>query len=310
MNRVLFALGFAMLANLSPNATVAAEKPTHGEMYVGDVKGGHASARFAIVVGDGEFVAYLCSQDDDFNKTHATWFRGKVENGTIEASNDDKRTLKGKIQDKSATFTIGGAKSDLTATALHVPHDGVSGLYRDEADIAGEFTVAGWIIDEKGNVAGAIRGPKTVSTPKLPSNVRTPKDVAKISAPAGTGANAVPLKANKLQQAQFALFRITSVKNLGNNVGDDSTDRIEVKWDISRNAAQDVKEYIVEVRVTYGDGTTDSKGKNVDASARSAEVRVAFKSNTPTKSFNVKLTAVPKNLETGTLRTAVKSGNF
>jgi hypothetical protein len=105
-------------------------------------------------------------------------------------------------------------------------------------------------------------------------------------------------------------FRITSVKNLGNTVGDDSTDRIEVKWDIANNIAGQVKEYIVEVKVVYGDGTSESRGKTVSNSARSAEVRVPFKSTSPTKSFDVKLTAVPKDLEFGTLRTAKKAGNF
>ncbi len=116
--------------------------------------------------------------------------------------------------------------------------------------------------------------------------------------------------ATKKVAVDLSQFRVTSVKNLGNNVGDDSTDRIEVQWGISNKVANEVKEYIVQVTVTYGDGTTNSNSKTVSGTARSAEVRVLFKSTTPTKSFDVKITAVPKAVEFGTVRTARKSGNF
>jgi hypothetical protein len=289
-------------------AAAAPAKPS--QVYVGTVKGGHASARLALVVNDGEFVAYVCGHDEDFNKANATWFRGKVTGGAIDASNDEKRTLKGTVADKKATLTLGGGKTDLTAEVTLVAADAVAGLYRDEAEVDDQTYTAGWIVDQDGTIAGAVRGPKQVATPKLPSAAATPKDVAKAAAPVGSGATAVSLQPAKLASPVLVNFRVTSVKNLGNTVGDDSTERIEIKWDIKNDIAPTVKEYIVQLTVTYGDGTTNSASKTVPGADRAAILRTVFKSSTPTKSFNVRLTAVPKDLEFGTVRTATKTGNF
>lgn len=297
------------LVAVATGTAPAADPAKPAQTFVGTVKGGHASARLAIVVKDGEFVAYVCSQDEDFNKANSAWFRGKVADGIIEAANDDKRTLKGKIADKAATLTLSGEKGDLTVDAAIVAADAVAGLYREDAEVEDQIYVAGWIVDQDGTVAGAVRG-KQVATPKPPAPVTGPKDVAKVAAPVGTGATAIALKPNKVAAPALDKFRVTSVKNLGNTVGDDSTDRIEVKWDIKPDIAPSVKEYLIDLTVTFGDGTTSSKSKTVTGTARSAEVRVEFKSTTPTKSFNVRITAIPKDPEFGTFRTAVKSGNF
>lgn len=312
MNRVVSGrVVVAVLAVAFGSATVPAadQAPAPAKVYVGTVKGGHATARVAVVVKDGEFVAYVCSREEEFNAANSGWFRGKVTAAGIDAAADDKRTLKGKLGDKSATLTVGGGKAELTAELALVAADAVAGLYRDEAEVDGQLYVAGWIIDEKGEVAGSVRG-KTVATPKAVPAVATPKDAAKIAAPVGTGPTAVALQPGKVVAPAVAQFRVTSVKNLGNNVGDDSTDRIEVKWEIKPELAEKVKEYLVDVTVTYGDGTTSAKSKTAAGSARSTEVRVPFKSTTPTKSFVVRITAIPKDPEFGTFRTATKSGNF
>lgn len=311
MNRVVsgrVVVAVLAVAFGSATAPAADPAPAPAKVYVGTVKGGHATARVAVVVQDGEFVAYVCSRDEEFNAANAGWFRGKVTAAGINVSNPDDWTIKGKVEEKSASLTIACGKTQMTADAALVAADAVAGLYRDEAEVDGQVYVAGWIIDEKGEVAGSVRG-KTVATPKAVPAVATPKDAAKIAAPVGTGPTAVALKPGKAVPVLDG-FRVTSVKNLGNNVGDDSTERIEVKWDIKPEFGAKVKEYLVDVVVTYGDGTTSAKSKTAASSARATEVRVPFKSTTPTKSFVVRITAIPKDPEFGTFRTATKSGNF
>jgi hypothetical protein len=150
--------------------------------FVGVLEGAPRSARIAIIVQGGTFLAYACSQDAEFNAACSRWFQGEIgTGGTIRASAGGL-DLRGTLGDDQVSGEVGPERKPLRFTARRVPAGGDAGLYRSETRADGTNFVAGWIIDLDDNVAGAVscHGQRTVIVTPPPArpgvilNARTP----------------------------------------------------------------------------------------------------------------------------------------
>ena len=64
-------------------ATARADGPD-GTTFVGPVQCGEKTARIGLVADGDSYLAYVCSQDEAFNRDHARWFKGTVAGGKLE----------------------------------------------------------------------------------------------------------------------------------------------------------------------------------------------------------------------------------
>jgi hypothetical protein len=174
--------------------------------YIGELEDAPESARVAIVIEGDKFVAYVCSADDAFNQACSRWLRGVVKDGRLAATTD-------KVE-LTATLTGDTVSGSIKKDKVHefaaraVAGDANAGLFRASETFDEKDYVAGWIIDEKGNVVGTggRRGGavQTLPAPKGNNDLKlTPvakKDGKAVAPPlqagrvtgAGTGADASP----------------------------------------------------------------------------------------------------------------------
>ena len=171
--------------------------------YVGELKDTPETARIAFVIEGSKFVAYVCSGDQTFNDTFSRWFRGDVKDGQLSATIDGVG-LTAALKDDAVSGTIKKDKAhDFTAKAI--AGDANAGLFRASETFDEKDYIAGWIVDEKGNVVGTggRRGGavQTLQQPKGNNDLRlvpTKKDGTTVGEPlqagrvtgAGTGAAA------------------------------------------------------------------------------------------------------------------------
>src|SRR5205085_8773416 len=98
------------------------------------------------------------------------WVRGPVAGGRFEAASPDgSMTLAGAVRGDRAEGTVTCKAGALTfSAALGRIEETLAGLYRAEEKDDDQDYVAGWVVDEDGNVAGAVqdRKNKQVLTPK------------------------------------------------------------------------------------------------------------------------------------------------
>lgn len=142
----------------SPTATPYAAAPAKAS-YAGKANGGGAT--IAIVVYDGQVIAYVCN-----GSTIDAWFSGPV-------SSDGKVTLTGKDQATlTASYGAGQMTGDVTAhgTDFNFGVDTVSkssgaGLYRATAKVGGDTVKAGWIVLDDGTQIGSIEPDSTSANP-------------------------------------------------------------------------------------------------------------------------------------------------
>ncbi len=128
----------------------------HDEMgmcmsYVGKV--GDGGAMIGVVTHGKTFLAYVCSDNDDFNASHARWFRGEVgDKGAIKATVAGA-TLAAYVTDGKVSGKLTGSdKKELSFTASAVKGSG--GVFRAEVIIDKEHYVAGWVRDDEGATTG------------------------------------------------------------------------------------------------------------------------------------------------------------
>lgn len=149
----------------SPTATPYAAAPAKAT-YAG--KSNSGSATIAIVIYDGQVIAYVCN-----GSTIDAWFSGP-------ASSDGKVTLTGKDNATlTAAYGAGQMTGDVTAhgTDYDFGVDTVSkssgaGLYQATAKVGGETVKAGWIVLDDGTQIGSI---EPNSTSANPSAQRAPR---------------------------------------------------------------------------------------------------------------------------------------
>jgi hypothetical protein len=151
------AAGAALLLGAVLLAAAGAGEPPAAKTYVGGLTGAPASARVALVIGEGHVVAYACSRDEAFNKACGHWFKAPLTSaGAFEAEAAGVR-LTGKLVGDAVEGNLTGGDRTLTYRAALVPAGGAAGLYRAE----GAATVAGWIVDREHNVVGACKNKQT-----------------------------------------------------------------------------------------------------------------------------------------------------
>ncbi len=137
--------------------------------YVGTLTGGDDSARIGVVVDDKNFLAYVCSQDKEFNAEHAAWFKGARSDDELEATNTG-RTLKATVAADQVIGELRSGDKTMTFTAKACDDHMVAGLYRAEETDDGQKCVFGWVIDEDGFVAGGIQRQNLKGTGVVPNN--------------------------------------------------------------------------------------------------------------------------------------------
>src|SRR5437763_13681808 len=77
--------------------------------YVGKLVKAPGGAMIGVVVEGDQFLAYVCSNDEAFNDTHARWFRGKVgEQGSLQAEVGGAK-LAGKLAAGKIDGTVTGS---------------------------------------------------------------------------------------------------------------------------------------------------------------------------------------------------------
>src|SRR5438874_1127124 len=64
------------------------DKNSAARTFIGALEGAPGNARIALVMQDGGFVAYACSQDAELNRSCSRWFTGNVEEGMVRATTD------------------------------------------------------------------------------------------------------------------------------------------------------------------------------------------------------------------------------
>jgi hypothetical protein len=155
----LIGLVFALSA---PPSVAQPDDGAPAQTFVGPVPEAVESARVGVVADGKNFVLYLCSTDEAFNRSSARWARGAVANGAMEGkSPDGAMTVKATVAADAVkgTLTVGGKALAFTATRA----DGrtYAGLYRCEEKDGPNDYVAGWVVDEDDFVAGNVQNRQT-----------------------------------------------------------------------------------------------------------------------------------------------------
>jgi hypothetical protein len=158
---VLMATLATLAAGPEPAAAVPAaeDEPAAVESrtFIGTPDGAPRSARIGVVTNGTAFVAYVCSQEDAFNKACSQWIKGTVAG---------KSKLQGEVAGVKLDAELNGDKIDGTLTAdgktlkfsaAAVEPGGCTGLYRAEDAVDGENFVLGWIVDADGSTVGNTR---------------------------------------------------------------------------------------------------------------------------------------------------------
>ena len=162
---MLMALGaavfsFALLsnANSQPGEDKDDAPPPAAKTFVGPLEGGPPSARIGIVTEQGNFLLYLCSQDQKFNEEFSRWLKGKIGDGnTIEAASADGVKVSAVVKNGTIQGEASGKGTTMKFTAKAVAACSNAGLYRAAEEVNGDEQLAGWVVDEMDAIAGAIQ---------------------------------------------------------------------------------------------------------------------------------------------------------
>jgi hypothetical protein len=121
--------------------------PEQARTFVGNIAGLESiGARFvAIVAPDNRAVAFLGSNDDNFNQTYAKWYVGAINGNSFVGTASDGTLLTGTRQGNTITGTVAGGQWTGTLTQA-----GTAGLYRNrvsdnEVDVAIVAPDGSWV---------------------------------------------------------------------------------------------------------------------------------------------------------------------
>src|SRR5262249_9105191 len=132
------------------------EAPAAARTYVGAVEGAPRSARVGVVADGADFVAYVCSQDDGFNKAHSHWLKGKVAGNRLSGEPGGLK-IAAELKDDKVEGSLTADGKTLKFSAAAVEPGGPAALYRAEDTADGEHYVLGWVIDADGAAIGNQR---------------------------------------------------------------------------------------------------------------------------------------------------------
>lgn len=132
------------------------DEPGQAKTYVGPVAAPH-TARIAFVIQEGEFMAYVCSRENDFaGETCASWLKGTIDKDGVFNIKNSGITLSGKVAGEVVTGTVTGVQRNDLFFRADLSKEGNAGLYREQHRVTGHEIVAGWIRDEQGEVVGSV----------------------------------------------------------------------------------------------------------------------------------------------------------
>jgi hypothetical protein len=132
------------------------DEPGQAKTYVGPVAAPH-TARIAFVIQEGEFMAYVCSRENDFaGETCASWLKGTIDKDGVFNIKNSGITLSGKVAGEVVTGTVTGVQHNDLFFRADLSKEGNAGLYREQHHVTGHEIVAGWIRDEQGEVVGSV----------------------------------------------------------------------------------------------------------------------------------------------------------
>jgi hypothetical protein len=141
-------------AALAAAPAVAEEAaPAPARTYIGPIEGAPRSARLGIVADDANFVAYVCSQDDVFNKSHSQWIKGPVADRKLKGEAGGVK-IEGVLTDEKVEGSLTVEGKTLKFSAAAVAADSSAGLFRAEDKVDDEHFVFGWVIDTDGSMIG------------------------------------------------------------------------------------------------------------------------------------------------------------
>jgi hypothetical protein len=187
---MLFAIQGAETTVLAARPVAEEEAATPARTYLGPIEGAPRSARLGIVANNTAFVAYVCSQDDAFNKSHSQWIKGAVADrqlkGEVGGVKIDGVLADGKVE---GSLTVQG--KTLSFSAVGVAEDSPAGLFRAEDKVDDEHFVFGWVIDTDGSMIGNRRNITTGDAQAqkgLPPGLTAPQGQASDKATPITGA--------------------------------------------------------------------------------------------------------------------------
>jgi hypothetical protein len=150
------------LALAAPPTFAQSDDAAPARSFVGPVSDAVESARVGVVADAKNFILYVCSTDEAFNKTSARWARGTVANGAFEGkSPDGALTVKATLGGDAVKGSLTVAGKMMAFTAAVADERTYAGLYRCEEKDGPNDYVAGWVVDEDDFVAGNVQNRQT-----------------------------------------------------------------------------------------------------------------------------------------------------
>jgi len=186
--RNLFSLGLVLAATGTFLAAQHGDDHPAATTFVGALAKAPGGAKIGVVIEGEHFLAYVCSDDDAFNATHARWFRGMVGKPGILKAESGGVNLSAKLAGGKVTGSVTGAdKSPLAFTAAEAS---AGGVFRAEVIDGTDHYIVGWVRADDGATAGAaIRGkgkPAPLVQQKSPRATAPPQGVVSKKKVTGT----------------------------------------------------------------------------------------------------------------------------
>ncbi|HVJ80814.1 MAG TPA: hypothetical protein VNC50_07060, partial [Planctomycetia bacterium] len=126
--------------------------------FIGRLEGAPESARIAVVMKGGKFIAYACSRDAAFNQKNSVWLGGEAAAGELK-SEQAGVSFEAKSDGRSLAGTLRQGGESLAFTAKPAKRQ-AAGLYRATDSIGGADFVLGWIVDDEFAAVGSCTNKK------------------------------------------------------------------------------------------------------------------------------------------------------
>jgi hypothetical protein len=130
----------------APNGTASTAPAVRRGNYAGHVPG---AGQLALVVRDGEAIAYLCN-----GRSVEVWLQGTATGGMLQLSGQADASLVGRVDADHAAGTVVVNRASLEFDISSVTEP--SGLYRATTRLAGATVRAGWIVLPDGSQVGVL----------------------------------------------------------------------------------------------------------------------------------------------------------
>jgi len=151
--------------------------------YIGKLQGGPTSARVAMVADGENFMAYVCSADDEFNQKASRWFKGTMKGNEFSAERDGMR-FSGALSSSGMDGTLSTGE-EMSFSAKATDDTTMAGLFRAEFNDGEDDIIGGWIVDENDETVGG----SSTATGKKKKTATVSKNENGVPNVAATGSN-------------------------------------------------------------------------------------------------------------------------